>query len=126
MQQQSNRFFFNVDWVTILIYVALCVVGFINIFATEYDPDKSTAFSLTANYGKQLIFIGTGLILGFSILLFDAKFFSVFAPIVYGVTIILLLAVLVVGQSVGGNQAWIPIGSFKLQPSEFAKFGTAL
>jgi rod shape determining protein RodA len=106
--------------------VALCVVGFINIFATEYDPDKSTAFSLTANYGKQLIFIGTGLILGFSILLFDAKFFSVFAPIVYGVTIILLLAVLVVGQSVGGNQAWIPIGSFKLQPSEFAKFGTAL
>lgn len=126
MQQQSNRFFFNVDWVTILIYVALCAIGFINIFATEYDPDKSTVFSFGANYGKQLIFIGTGLILGFSILLFDAKFFSVFAPVVYGITMILLLIVLVVGRNVGGNQAWIAIGSFRLQPSEFAKFGTAL
>ncbi|RZL48080.1 MAG: rod shape-determining protein RodA [Pedobacter sp.] len=126
MQQQSNRFFFNVDWITILIYVALCVIGFLNIYATEYNPDISTAFSYSASYGKQLIFIGTGLILGFSILLFDAKFFSVFAPIIYGVTMVLLMVVLVVGQSVGGNQAWISIGSFKLQPSEFAKFGTAL
>ena len=126
MQQQSNRFFFNVDWVTILIYIALCAIGFLNIFSVKFDPDKSDAFNFTAEYGKQLIFIITSLVLGLSILLFDAKFFSVFAPIIYGVTIILLLAVLVVGKSVGGNQAWIPIGSFRLQPSEFAKFGTAL
>ncbi len=126
MQQQSNRFFFNVDWVTILIYMALCAIGFFNIFSTQFDPDKSEAFSFTAEYGKQLIFILTGLVLGLSILLFDAKFFSVFAPVIYGVTIVLLLVVLVVGRNVGGNQAWIAIGSFRLQPSEFAKFGTAL
>lgn len=126
MQQQSNRFFFNVDWVTILLYLALCTIGFVNIFATTYNPEISTAFSFTANYGKQLMFIATGLILGFSILLLDAKFFSVFAPIIYGITMVLLLAVLVLGQNVGGNQAWIAIGSFKIQPSEFAKFGTAL
>lgn len=126
MQQQNNRFFFNVDWVTILIYMALCAVGFINIFSVQYKPDISSAFSFSAEYGKQLIFIITGLILGLSILLLDSKFFSVFAPIVYGITIILLMAVLVVGRNVGGNQAWIPLGSFRLQPSEFAKFGTAL
>lgn len=126
MQQQSNRFFFNVDWVTILIYMALCAIGFLNIYSAAFDPDKSEAFSFAAEYGKQLIFIITGLVLGLAILLFDAKFFSVFAPVVYGATILLLMAVLVVGQKVGGNQAWIAIGSFKLQPSEFAKFGTAL
>ena len=126
MQQQSNKFFFNVDWITILIYVALCAIGFVNIYATEFNPDISTNFSFSASYGKQLIFIGTGLVLGFSILLFDAKFFSVFAPVIYGVTMVLLLVVLVVGQSVGGNQAWIEIGTFKIQPSEFAKFGTSL
>lgn len=126
MQQQNNRFFFNVDWITILIYMALCTVGFINIFSVQYDPDKSEAFSFAAEYGKQLIFIISGLILGLSILLLDSKFFSVFAPVVYGITIILLIAVLVVGRNVGGNQAWIPLGSFRLQPSEFAKFGTAL
>lgn len=126
MQQQNNRFFFNVDWITILIYLALCTIGWINIYSTDYNPDKTAEFSFVANYGKQLIFIVTGLILGLSILLFDAKFFSVFAPIIYGVTMVLLLVVLVVGRNVGGNQAWIPIGSFRLQPSEFAKFGTAL
>lgn len=125
-QQNSNRFFFNVDWITILIYVALCAIGFANIFASVYNPDESTAFNFATNYGKQLIFIITGLILGLSILLLDAKFFSIFAPVIYGVTMILLLVVLVVGRNVGGNQAWIPIGSFRLQPSELAKFGTAL
>ncbi|RZJ63495.1 MAG: rod shape-determining protein RodA, partial [Flavobacterium sp.] len=123
---QSNRFFFNVDWITILIYVALCAIGFLNIYSVKFNPDKSEAFSFAAEYGKQLIFIITGLVLGLSILLLDAKFFSVFAPIIYGVTVLLLLAVLVVGKNVGGNQAWIAIGSFRLQPSEFAKFGTAL
>jgi rod shape determining protein RodA len=126
MQQQSNRFFFNVDWITILIYVLLCAIGFLNIYSVKFNPDKSEAFSFAAEYGKQLIFIISGLVLGLSILLLDAKFFSVFAPIIYGITVLLLLAVLVVGRNVGGNQAWIEIGSFRLQPSEFAKFGTAL
>nr|WP_199075870.1 rod shape-determining protein RodA [Pedobacter sp. ASV19] len=125
-QQQNNRFFFNVDWVTILIYIALCAVGFVNIYASIYNPEKSDLFNFGSNYGKQLIYIGSGLILGFSILLMDAKFFSIFAPVIYGITMFLLLVVLVVGRNVGGNQAWIPLGSFRIQPSEFAKFGTAL
>jgi rod shape determining protein RodA len=124
--QQGSRFFFNVDWVTILIFTALCAIGFINIYASIYNPDTSTLFNFGSNYGKQLIFIFTALLLGFSILLLDAKFFSVFSPIVYGVTMLLLMVVLVVGRKVAGNQAWIPLGSFRLQPSEFAKFGTAL
>jgi rod shape determining protein RodA len=98
----------------------------VNIYASIYNPDTAAVFDFSTNYGKQLIFILTGLILGFSILLLDAKFFSVFSPIIYGITIFLLLVVLVVGRKVAGNQAWIPIGSFRLQPSEFAKFGTAL
>lgn len=125
-QQSSNRFFFNVDWITILIYVALCGIGFVNIYASIYNPEESTVFNFSTNYGKQLIFIVTGLILGLSILLLDAKFFSIFSPIIYGITMLLLIVVLVVGRNVGGNQAWIPIGSFRLQPSELAKFGTAL
>ncbi|WP_442590292.1 rod shape-determining protein RodA [Pedobacter sp. AW31-3R] len=127
INQQGSRFFFNVDWITILIYVALCAIGFVNIYASIYNPDTSSFFNFSSNYGKQLIYIITGLILGFSILLLDAKFFSVFSPIVYGITMLLLMAVLVVGRNVGGNQAWISLGGgFRLQPSELAKFGTAL
>lgn len=126
MQQQGNRFFFNVDWVTVLIYIALCAIGFTNIYASIYNPDKSVGFDFASSYGKQLIYVITGLILGLSILLFDGRLFNVFAPFIYGITLVLLVIVLFVGRNVGGNQAWIPIGSFRLQPSEFAKFGTAL
>ncbi|WP_175474535.1 rod shape-determining protein RodA [Pedobacter rhizosphaerae] len=125
MQQQGNRFFFNVDWITVLIYLALCSVGFINIFASV-PPEQSAVFSFNALYGKQLIYVITGLILGLSILLFDGRLFNVFSPFIYGGTLVLLMAVLVIGNKVAGNQAWIAIGSFKLQPAEFAKFGTAL
>eukprot|EP01132_Coremiostelium_polycephalum_P023007 gene23007-27345_t len=106
--------------------MALCTIGFVNIYASIYNPEKSDLFNFGSNYGKQLIYIISGLILGLSILLLDAKFFSVFSPIVYGLTLLLLLAVLVIGRKVAGNQAWIAIGSFRLQPSELAKFGTAL
>lgn len=125
--QQGNRFFFNVDWISILIFMALCAVGFFNIYASVYNSTESTAFSFSSTYGKQLIYIVAGLVLGFSILLLDAKFFSIFSPIIYGITVLLLMAVLVIGDRVAGNQAWISIGGgFRLQPSEFAKFGTSL
>lgn len=124
---QSNRFFFKVDWITILVYILLCSVGFINIYASIPITNQDTSvFNFTTNYGKQLMFIISGLILGFSILLLDAKFFSIFSPVVYGIVVLLLIVVLLIGRNVGGNQAWIALGGFRLQPSELAKFGTAL
>src|SRR5690606_21092434 len=119
INSHGNRFFFNVDWITILIYVALCTIGFVNIYASVYNVSDTSLFNFSSNYGKQMIYIIAGLVLGFSILLLDAKFFSVFSPIVYGITIILLIVVLIIGRNVGGNQAWISLGGgFRLQPSE--------
>lgn len=122
----QRSIFFNVDWITILIYLALCTIGWFNIHAAVYDPMNPSIVDMDTNYGKQLLFIVSGLLLGVVILLMDGKFFSTASPIFYGVTLLLLVLVLVVGRNVGGNQAWIPIGSFRLQPSEFAKFSTCL
>ncbi|MBY0245533.1 MAG: rod shape-determining protein RodA [Sphingobacteriaceae bacterium] len=124
---QPKNFFYNVDWITVLLFIALSAIGFFSIYATVYNPEKMDGFSFTSSYGKQLIYILSGLIIGFFILLVDMRFFNALAPIIYGVTVVLLIAVLVVGRNVGGNQAWISLGGdFKLQPSEFAKFSTAL
>lgn len=117
---------FNVDWIVILVYLALCTIGWFNIHAAVYDPLHPSIIDLSTNYGKQFLFIISGLLLGFIILFLDSKFFSTFSPVFYGVTLLLLVLVLVIGRNVGGNQAWIPIGSFRLQPSEFAKFSTCL
>ncbi|MEJ6982146.1 rod shape-determining protein RodA [Pedobacter sp. P351] len=122
----QRSLFFNIDWVIISIYLALCIIGWFNIHAAVYDPLHPSIFDLETNYGKQLLFIIVALILGVVILLLDNKFINAFSPIFYGVTLILLVVVLFVGRNVGGNQAWIPIGSFRLQPSEFAKFATCL
>ncbi|RYZ15654.1 MAG: rod shape-determining protein RodA, partial [Sphingobacteriales bacterium] len=84
--QHGSRFFTNVDWVTILIYIALCTIGWVNIYSSV--PSAGGNFNFSASYGKQLIFIVTGLVIGLSLLLFDAKFFNVFSPIVYGGTMI--------------------------------------
>ena len=49
-----------------------------------------------------------------------------FAYVIYGFIMFLLLLVPIIGKEVGGNKAWLGIGSFGVQPSEFAKFATAL
>lgn len=122
----QRSLFFNVDWYIILTYLTLCIIGWFNIHAAVYDPMNPSIIDLDTNYGKQLIFIISAVIIGFAILLLDSKFFNTFSPIFYGITILLLILVLIIGRNVGGNQAWIPIGSFRLQPSEFAKFATCL
>ena len=122
----QRSLFFNVDWFIILTYLALCIIGWFNIHAAVYDADNPSIIDLDTNYGKQLIFIVSAVIIGFVILLLDGKFFNAFSPVFYGIALILLVLVLIIGRNVGGNQAWIPIGSFRLQPSEFAKFATCL
>ena len=122
----QRSIFFNVDWFVILTYLTLCIIGWFNIHAAVYDADNPSIIDLDTNYGKQLIFIVSAVIIGLVILLLDGKFFNAFSPVFYGITLLLLVLVLIIGRNVGGNQAWIPIGSFRLQPSEFAKFATCL
>jgi rod shape determining protein RodA len=122
----QRSLFFNVDWFIIFTYLTLCIIGWFNIHAAVYDPSNPSILDLDTNYGKQLIFIISAVIIGFAILLLDSKFFNTFSPVFYGITIFLLVLVLIIGRNVGGNQAWIPIGNFRLQPSEFAKFATCL
>ncbi|MGJ1196665.1 rod shape-determining protein RodA [Sphingobacterium spiritivorum] len=123
---KQKSFFGRIDWLTILLWLTLCLIGWFNIHAAVFDPEHPELFNLQTNYGKQSIYIFSAIIIGISILIIDAKFFSSSAPVIYIVVTLLLIAVLVIGRNVGGNQAWIPLGSFRLQPSEFGKLATCL
>ncbi len=127
MMNNQRSFFFNVDWLTVLIYLALCTIGWFNIRAAVFDEAHPDIIDLSTEYGKQFIFIVTALVLGSVVLLLESRFIAALAPAFYVVTVLLLLLVLVIGRNVGGNQAWIDLGGgFRLQPSEFAKFATCL
>jgi rod shape determining protein RodA len=122
--QRSSNFFFNVDWVLVFIFMALCTIGWFNIHSAAYHP---TDPYFKTDYGKQLIYIIVGVVLAIIILLLETRFITALAPAFYVITSLLLMLVLVVGRNVGGNQAWISLGGgFRLQPSEFAKFTTCL
>lgn len=127
MSNQQRSFFFNVDWITVLIYLALCTIGWFNIHAAVFDENHPNILDIDTEYGKQFIFIASALVIGTIILLLESRFLSALAPVIYVVTVLLLIVVLVAGHNVGGNQAWIDMGGgFRLQPSEFGKFATCL
>ena len=117
----------KIDWVTVLIYGAIVFLGWLNIYAVTYDENAQTSiFSLDLNSGRQLVFIGGSLVIILAILIIDRQFYETFAYIIYGLLMLMLLLVPLIGKEVGGNKAWLGIGSFGVQPSEFAKFATAL
>jgi len=123
----QRSFFFNVDWVTVFIYLALCVIGWFNIHSAVFDERHPSIIDGATNYGKQFTFIIVSVIVGGIILLLESRFITALAPIFYVGTLLLLMLVLVIGHRVGGNQAWINLGGgFRLQPAEFAKFSTCL
>ena len=123
-----NRKFFGagIDWISIFLWLSLCIIGWFNIHAAVFDPENPSIMSMNTNYGKQFIFIVSAIGRAIVILIIDSRFYSSIAPVFYGITLLLLILVLVIGRNVGGNQAWIAIGSFRLQPSEFAKLASCL
>ncbi len=125
MRERKN-IFNNVDWTLVVLYLVMVLLGWVNIYAAVYNEDYSSIFDISQSYGKQMIWIASSLFLALVILLTDARFFSAFAYAIYGFTIVLLLIVLGVGNEVSGSKSWFAVGSFAIQPAEFAKFATNL
>lgn len=117
----------SVDWVSIGLYAAMVLLGWLNIYAVGYDEGVGhEIFSLTSNSGRQLMFISASFFIILGIIIIDMRFYEAIAYVLYGLIIVVLVAVPIIGKEVGGNKAWLGIGSFGVQPSEFAKFATAL
>ena len=126
MNSRSNNLLANIDWISILLYLLLVLIGWLNIYAAVYDENHSSILDISQKYGKQLIWIGAAFVLAFLVLLTDSKFFTTFSMIIYGIMIFLLIAVLFFGTETKGARSWFEVGDFRIQPAEFAKFATNL
>nr|WP_255472016.1 rod shape-determining protein RodA [Larkinella humicola] len=117
----------NIDWVTLMLYIACVLMGWLNVYAAVYSPETQTnLFDMSTEAGKQLMWIGTTVLLIIAILVINYRFWDTFAFVIYGITILLLLLVLVAGSNVNGSRSWFKLGAFSIQPAEFSKLGTAL
>lgn len=116
----------NIDWILVFMYLLMVIMGWFNIYAAVYNEEYKSIFDTTQSYGMQLVWIISSLFIAFVILVIDGEAFPRLAWIIYGAFILLLIAVIFVGAEVKGSKSWIGVGSFRVQPAEFAKFATNL
>lgn len=126
MARNVHNLFYGVDRVTIVLYIVLVIMGWLNIYAAVYNEDHSNILDSTQKYGKQLIWIGGAAVIAFSILLIDANFYTAFAYVFYVVFITANILVVFFGREVKGSRSWFRFGDFGIQPAEFMKFATNL
>jgi rod shape determining protein RodA len=124
--RERRSIFHKTDWIMITLYLVLVVMGWLNIYAAVYNENHSSILDFSQKYGKQLIWIVAAFLLAMMMLLIDGKFFSQFAYLIYGLTMVLLVLVILGGKVVSSSKSWFSFGGIALQPSEFAKMGTAL
>ena len=116
----------KIDWITIALYAAIMLFGWMNIYSACYDESHAAVFDFSQYHGKQLIWMGLAALTAAVILLTEPRFFSNMAYPIYGVVLGLLVLTLFLAVTVNGGKSWIDLGGFRFQPSEFAKFATAL
>jgi len=124
--RRTSESYGRIDWITVLLYLALVLIGWVNIYSAVYDEAHSSIFDLGQRYGKQMIWIIAAAVLAFVILLIDAKVYNAFAWFIYGFILVVLAGVLVAGTEISGSRSWFQIGSIAIQPAEFGKFATCL
>lgn len=101
-------------------------VGWINIYAAVYNEDIKNIFDTDFRSGKQFIWIILAFILAIVVLIIDYRFYAFFSYILYGFSILLLIAVLIFGKEINGAKSWFVFGGISFQPSELAKLTAAL
>lgn len=116
----------RLDWVSVLIFVLLVGIGWLNIYSSTFTDTGSSIFDFSQLYGKQLAFIGISGVLILLVMALDAHFFERFSSVFYIITLLLLIGLYPFGKTIAGATSWYDLGFFNLQPSELAKTATAL
>ncbi len=116
----------RIDWLSVFIYLALVLIGWVNIYSSTFTDDSSSIFDISTRYGKQLFFIGVSLVTIVVILALEVNFYERFSSLFYLISMVSLLGLFVFGKTIAGATSWYDLGFFNLQPSELAKVTTAL
>jgi rod shape determining protein RodA len=111
------------DVVLALAAVAIAAFGCLMIWTSTRDSLETQGLSGTYWVKKQIIFAAIGVAVMLVVAAIDYHRYMDWAWVIYGLTVLGLLGVYAVGHKANGSQAWYSLGSFQLEPSEFAKIG---
>lgn len=116
----------SIDWVTLVLYLLMITAGWLTICGASYEFDMAKLFDSSGRPVNQLIWMGISLVAACCILIIERDFYEVFAYLIYGGIILLLIATIFLAPDIKGSRSWLVLGPIRLQPAEFAKFATAL
>ena len=116
----------TIDWFTIILYMLMIVAGWFTICGASFEFDNMSLFDINGRPGSQLMWVGISMVVIFVILMLESDFFDVFGYLIYAAIILLLIATIFFAPNIKGSHSWLQLGSFRIQPAEFAKFATAL
>jgi len=118
----DRRFLRQIDWTLVGAAVALGTIGVLMVFSATSVPGK-TDFDFAV---RQCIWLGIGVIAAIAVASVPLRVYDALSPWVYGLSLVCLAAVLVVGQEVYGAKRWLGAGALRFQPSELGKLATLL
>ncbi|HLU87734.1 MAG TPA: rod shape-determining protein RodA [Taishania sp.] len=123
--RERDKLTSNIDWPILITYFIILVMGLMTVYSTAYDENHPSIFDFSMLYGRQVMWIGISLFLGLLVFLIDSEIYRKFSIPIYLATLLLLVVVLFT-PPINGARAWLGVGSFGIQPAEFAKIGTAI
>ena len=130
MVNRNDRFtrsaILSADWVVLVVYLLLMAFGWFSICGASHEIGDTDFFDFATRSGKQLVWMGLALVIGWVILLIDDQYYDQLTGLLYVLTMVLLLVTPFIAKDIKGSRSWISLGPVNLQPAEFAKCVTAL
>ncbi|OIO00967.1 MAG: rod shape-determining protein RodA [Desulfovibrionaceae bacterium CG1_02_65_16] len=125
MSPIDRRMFYHVNWRLVGVLVALFAIGVLNLYSAS-GVRLGDGVQVENFYQKQLVWGAIGILGMAAFMTFDYRRLNALAWPMYVITIVLLLAVPLLGKTVMGARRWLDFGVFSFQPSELAKFSVLL
>lgn len=130
-KQNGRSSMLEYDQMLVWVVILLMLLGMVMVYSASIslpDSPKYVAYTNSHFLGKQALFIGLSLIMGFVVFQIKVEFWQKYAPYFFVIALILLVAVLVpgLGKGVNGAKRWLSLKVINIQPSELMKLFVVL
>jgi len=118
-----KNIFKNTDPVLLLVIVVILIIAFLSLYSASHQPDRD----LVKNYSmQQLMWLGLTILVAILFIKFGYERWIDYSYLIFTLNLLVLLLVLILGETRYGAKRWIDLGILSLQPSELCKISFML
>jgi rod shape determining protein RodA len=111
----------HVDPLLLLAALGLTAIGLAMIYSATFHRLEANGGDVMHFVNRQTVALGLGLVAMVTVMVLDYRLYRVWAPLLYVVSLVMLVITAATGTTVNASRAWIVMGGFQFQPAEFAK-----